>query len=251
MTFEKTVLLSVFLHAVILAALSLSLKKAYIVLPPFEVSLVSPAAQGLFVPESAPPAPAAPKAAKETEKTMPPPPVEKAKSSMVVRPDKANRREQEEEKSLVNDALARLRGRQKEKSLVNNALARLQGVANVENRVRKLKGTLEINKNKTARTGNAAPAGAAGGSNTAIGNYANTIATRIRENWFFPDLKTHGIKAVISIHILKDGTIVPMGFEKHSGSALLDESAMRAVQRTGKVPPPPYELEIAVGFTPD
>lgn len=237
MTLEKTVLLSVLFHAVILAAISISIRKPYITLPPFEVSLVTPGGESVTIPKGG--AVSAPRPAS----APPTPRIEEKKPAMVANPEKVDR-------SAINKALARLRRsealNERQKSLINSKLTAMQGIADVANRV-KLK--LEINKNKT---GKAATAGAPGGSSTALGAYGSAVKAAINKNWFYPDVKTHGLQAVISIIILKDGTIVPKSFDKHSGNPLLDESAMRAIQRTGKLPPPPYApLEIALGFTPD
>ena len=238
MTFERTVLLSAILHAVILAALAVSIRRPYIVLHPFEVNLVAPPAKNLSVSKSAVSVQAAPKpAAHPKEKAVPPPRPERQKQSMVANPQ-AERSAMRREQSLVKGALRRLREHEREQSLVKNALERLKGIAGVEKTV------IEIGKNAPASSG-------AAGGNTALNGYLQTVRAMIMRQWFLPDLKIHGETAVISITILKDGTIVAQGFDKHSGDALLDESAMRAIQRTGKVPPPPYQLEIAVGFTPN
>ncbi|MDA8388394.1 MAG: cell envelope integrity protein TolA [Nitrospiraceae bacterium] len=247
MTFERTVLLTAILHAVILAALAVSIRRPYIVLHPFEVNLVAPPSKNLFAAKTAAPN-MAPKPAvrprEKAEKAVPPPRPERQRQAMAASPQ-AERRARRREQSFVNDAIARLRARQQDQSLVNRALERLQGVAQVENAV------IEISK-KDNKTRAVASSGAAGG-NAALNGYLQMVEAKIWHNWYFPDLKTHGGKAVISIQILKDGTIIANGFDKRSGDALLDDSAMRAIRRTGKVPPPPppYPLEIAVGFTPD
>ncbi len=176
MTFEKTVILSVILHAVILAAISFSLKKPYITLPPFEVNLVSTEAKNLSAP--APAAPEAPKAA---------PRPDNAKSRMAVQPEKTNRRDMQQE---INDALARLRGSRSRNEEINNALARLRGSHSrdeeINNALAKLRGIarlkkeLEINgQTKSPGQAGAASAGAADG-NASLEAYANTVAALIR-----------------------------------------------------------------------
>ena len=231
MTFEKTILLSAALHAVVLAALAVAIRRPYIVLHPFEVNLVAATAQKLFAPEAA------------VQKTAPKPaarPKEKAALPARQKQDMAALEERQEQ-SLVNNVLRRLRAHERDQSLVNNALTRLRGVEQAEKTV-KLKETLQIGK-KNAAT--------ASGGNAALNSYLETVEAMIRQQWYLPEITTQGEKSVISIMILKDGTIIAQGFDKHSGDALLDASALRAIERTGKVPPPPYQLEIAVGFTPN
>ena len=248
MTFERTVLLSVALHAAVLAALAVAIRRPYIVLHPFEVNLVAAPAQNqkLFASGAAvqkrktAPRPAAPPKEKAT---LPPPPARQKTAMPALEEKQAMSREQ----SVVNSALQRLRARERRLSLVSNALERLQGVEQVEKTV-KLKETLQIGKKSET-------ADAASG-NGALSSYLGTVKAMIWKQWYLPELKTHNGTAVISIIILKDGTLIAKGFDKHSGDALLDGSALRAIERTGKVPPPPppyqnQNLEIGLRFTPN
>lgn len=253
MTLEKTVFLSVIFHAVLLTVLSLTLEKQSVVLPDFNVNLVSPSGESVAKGEALTVPP--PQATKKASRPSPLDSGENLKSSMVVHPYKTSRLKQQ---SLIRAALAQVRSAhardEKMDTEINNALEKAEGIADVESRIVKLRKTLDINvKNKTAKPSeSAAPAGTPDGGDAALSSYSSMVAAKIKENWFFADFKTNVVQAVISIMIMKDGTVVAKGFDKHSGNGILDESAMRAVQRTGKVPPPPGgPIEIAVRFTPN
>lgn len=75
---------------------------------------------------------------------------------------------------------------------------------------------------------------------------------RIWEEWVFPagTDDAAGLEAVISIKILKDGTIKIKDIEKSSGNPMFDGSALKAINRASPLKPPPFEMEIGVRFTP-
>ncbi len=241
MTLEKTLFLSVLLHAVILSALTVAFKKPLIIPKPFDVELVS-SDEGQ------------PKAAVEVKNTpsqvavkpQSAPVVEKKPAMPAVKtaPEKKSSRPSREEEDLVKEALANVQ----EKTIINN------GMNLVENRVKKLKGKLIITKKqKSAKT--AGGAGLAGsGANSQLGAYENKLVQCIKRHWIFPDQKTHGIEGTITIEVLKDGTVNYKDFDKRSGNALFDSSVVRAVQMTGKCMPPPDGIapaDIGVVFSPD
>ncbi len=86
-----------------------------------------------------------------------------------------------------------------------------------------------------------------------LDEYKKSIHDRIKELWVFPDIGISGLEAVISITVKRSGTIVINRFEKPSGSAVFDQSALKAIQRAGKVEPPPFgeDMEIGLIFSPD
>ncbi len=235
MTFEKTLFLSVLFHAVILAALTITLKKPFIIPKPFQVSLVSPYT-GRFK-------------KKEANSAAPEKPLVRPSKAPVPASEKRSAMAMEPEKKAVRPS--------RENNLISQELAKIQqqvdisrGLAQVKSRVRKLSQKLTITKkDKKPASGGGATSG--NGSSTPLQAYESLLVQRIWSNWYFPDQRTHGIQAIVTIDVLADGTIVYKGFEKHSGNSLLDSSAVRAIQRAGKVPPPPYPLEIGVIFNPD
>jgi TonB family protein len=55
---------------------------------------------------------------------------------------------------------------------------------------------------------------------------------------------------VVSIRILKNGTLQVLNIERSSGIPLFDRSALRAITKASPVTPPPQEMEIGVRFYP-
>lgn len=93
-------------------------------------------------------------------------------------------------------------------------------------------------------------------TNVSMGNdalfydYYSKIKREIWQQWIFPDIGRKDIEAIISIRIMKDGTITSQRIEKSSGNSLFDRSAIRALAKSTPLSPPPYEMEIGVRFYP-
>ena len=68
--------------------------------------------------------------------------------------------------------------------------------------------------------------------------------------WVFRDNGKNDLEAIISIRILKDGTIISQRIEKSSGNPLFDRSAIKALAKASPLSPPPYEMDIGVRFYP-
>lgn len=88
------------------------------------------------------------------------------------------------------------------------------------------------------------------GAGTLFDDYYAKIIDEIRQQWIFPDSGQKNIEAIISIKILKDGTITNQKVEKSSGNTLFDRSALKAIAKANPLTPPPYEMEIGVRFYP-
>ena len=81
-------------------------------------------------------------------------------------------------------------------------------------------------------------------------NYYSKITNEIHDQWNCPpQICKNDLKAVISIRILKDGTAIAK-LENSSGNILFDKLARRAIDKASPLTPPPYEMEIDVGFRP-
>lgn len=78
----------------------------------------------------------------------------------------------------------------------------------------------------------------------------NTYITRVKQaimaQYDVPKIITRDVcrrlKAVALIKIAADGTIVDMTIEATSGNERFDTAVLRAIQRVGKLPPPPREV---------
>ncbi len=83
-----------------------------------------------------------------------------------------------------------------------------------------------------------------------MGDYYTRITKQIMYHWSLPKNGYDNLQAVISIRIMKDGSVQIIGFEKKSGNPLFDRSAAEAINRSTPLMPPPFEMEIGVRFFP-
>lgn len=91
--------------------------------------------------------------------------------------------------------------------------------------------------------------------------YNKVVENKIKEEWTIPEnlLKEKewvDLETIIIIIIERDGKIQKWWFEKKSGNALYDQSAMRAIKKAEPLPPIPKELnkellEFGIRFRPD
>jgi TonB family protein len=90
--------------------------------------------------------------------------------------------------------------------------------------------------------------------NTGKGSISDDYYTKIRnqiwQQWVYPDTGKKDLEAIISIRIMKDGTISMQKIEKSSGNPLFDKSAIKALSKANPLSPPPYEMEVGVRFYP-
>lgn len=91
--------------------------------------------------------------------------------------------------------------------------------------------------------------------------YNKVVENKIKEEWTIPEnlLKEKelvDLEAILVIIIEQNGKIQKWWFEKRSGNALYDQSAMRAIIKAEPLPPIPKELnkdriEFGIRFRPD
>jgi TonB family protein len=92
-----------------------------------------------------------------------------------------------------------------------------------------------------------------------LNDYYSLIWAKIKRAWTIPEnlLKvTVDLETIIVLIIERDGNIQKFWFEKKSGNAVYDQSAMRAIKKAEPLPPIPKELgentlEIGIRFFPD
>jgi colicin import membrane protein len=85
-------------------------------------------------------------------------------------------------------------------------------------------------------------------SGNVFDDYFAKITKQIWQQWIYPDIGKKNVEAIISIKILKNGTLIIQNIEKSSGNPLFDKSALKALTKANPLPPPPYEIEIGVRF---
>jgi colicin import membrane protein len=84
-------------------------------------------------------------------------------------------------------------------------------------------------------------------------NYEVLVDNKISEKWerwLWTDKEDKDLEAIIAIKILKDGTTIIKRVEKSSGNPEFDKSALRAITKASPLPPPQYETELDVRFSP-
>jgi TonB family protein len=73
-----------------------------------------------------------------------------------------------------------------------------------------------------------------------FGRYYMAVFNKIQSAWVLPHYyEQKQLMAIVEITIRKDGRIVTSQFEKKSGNAAFDRSAMRAIQKANPLPPLP------------
>jgi len=96
-------------------------------------------------------------------------------------------------------------------------------------------------------------------SESALNEYYSLIWARIKGEWTIPEnlLKEMvDLETIIVVIIERDGRIQKSWFEKKSGNALYDQSAMRAIKKADPLPAIPKELnenalEVGIRFIPE
>ncbi len=247
MTLERFFFLSLVFHILAFTAFSISFRRTVQLPPAYEITLVSPGGEGEKS-EPAPPPPSGPKKEQAAMEAAPAPkPATKLTATPTPNKPVVGKMAVETEKTRDEDY----------EKIVQERILAMRAVADIEKKV-KLKEAIQVSRS-TVKPQNQpapkviAPAGT-GNPGTADPNflsaYASRVSQEIRRNWFYPDLKDGNLQAVVNVVILKDGTLIVKGFEKRSGNQLFDDSLMRALKKTARVDPPPYEIDTGMKFTP-
>ncbi len=82
-------------------------------------------------------------------------------------------------------------------------------------------------------------------------DYASRVAALIQQEWAFLDTGVGDISATVSVKVLRNGSLVVTKVEKPSGHSRFDNSAIKAINKTSPVEPPPYEMELGLRFCPN
>ena len=205
------ILLSLLLHAVALALTIVSVPTPSRTLTlggPYAVSLVGP--EALAPQRSASALPAIPAAS-----TLPGPAV--AKQEVPPTPQAAPIRKDDSLRSNIDRAVDAIRQRQAQPAAGAQGAPRPQA------------------EGDTAMT------------DAILAQYSAFVQARIKNNWSLPDTlrPKNPVLTVIEVRITRDGGIAHIAFEKRSGNAYYDESALRAVQKSAPFPPLPAEYRRA------
>jgi TonB family protein len=90
-----------------------------------------------------------------------------------------------------------------------------------------------------------------------LNEYTAFINSRIQGNWTLPQAlrPRDNVETIIEVRILRNGAVERLNFEKRSGNRYVDDSAMKAVQKSVPFPPFPEGMmdnyiEIGIRFHP-
>ncbi|MCX7953501.1 MAG: TonB C-terminal domain-containing protein [Deltaproteobacteria bacterium] len=68
--------------------------------------------------------------------------------------------------------------------------------------------------------------------------YRDLILESVKKNWFWHD-KSSNLRAIVSFNISRDGRIYNVTLKETSGVSSFDQSCVKAVLSTYRLPPPP------------
>jgi TonB family protein len=103
------------------------------------------------------------------------------------------------------------------------------------------------------------PFGGSSALESKLNDYYSMIWAKIKKEWILPGGLPKGksdLETIIVVVIERDGKVQKSWFEKKSGNALYDQTAMRAIKKAEPLPPIPKEFsddifEIGIRFYPD
>jgi len=126
----------------------------------------------------------------------------------------------------------------------------------IKNRLSAIRSSVETRTKKSITSADGTGAGS-GQQNEVLRLYKAEIWARVRSQWVLPEqlLDKTGLASVVVVRIAQGGSVLKAEYEHKSGHALLDQSAMRAVQKASpfsQLPRAlrPGPLEIVFTFRP-
>ncbi len=194
---------------------------------------------------------AAPKVTPEAPPIPPPPapPKPAAKEKPISLAPIVKEKEKEDSDKKIDNAVDRIRRKQETKQ-VDSAIDRIRSEKEsreVSVAIESIRKRVTIGTTGAIETGNSASSGSSSGILSIKHKmYYNLIWQRIRSVWVLPEEALHGqknLETIIAIRIGRDGQIENLQFEKKSGNAQLDESALRAIKKANPLPPLPPGIE--------
>jgi colicin import membrane protein len=136
-----------------------------------------------------------------------------------------------------------------EEQLLSERIAALKAQKNIE-KIVNLRNVVSLKKTGGDGRADASPGTQGKGEGSIMADYYSRITKEIWQHWVFPETGDKNLEAIISIRIMKDGSVQISRIEKSSGNPLFDRSALRAITKATPLPHPPYEMEIGVRFYP-
>jgi TonB family protein len=240
---HKMLMISAALHLILLAALSIPVKKAFrkhdTSRSYYSVNLVGDIGPGLG-------------SAQEKGKTLP------AKASQAIKqqsssPQKAAQKKLRPTPVREKDARS-LAPKKTEKEKTRDTSKQdtsKDDLKNVEERIRELKqrtGTREVasTKSTTGQPSELSGSGGAGGRliDPAFARWLEGVQKKINNAWHIPFMSSQSknLETTATITIRRDGQIVDINIDKRSGNRAYDESVVRVLRMIDRLPPLPSSV---------
>jgi TonB family protein len=234
---QKTAALSAILHLTVFVVAALIVRQSnHFNMPsPYVVSLVSQGSGSQRTSDSK-----VEKAAVESPRAMP-----AKKDAVSVERETKNSREHEKiDQSSIEDRIAEIAAIKRIRRLY-----KLREVVSIKGK--------EVGSGRQQKTGTAARQsghqGGPPGGTPGEGSYADKISSEIGDKLVWPQAGEKNLETIISVKILKDGTVRVIRVEKRSGNSFFDNQAVRAIAKASPVTPPPFDFvnrEIGLRFYP-
>jgi colicin import membrane protein len=224
---QKTAALSAFLHLTLFLVASLVLEQSsHMNLPsPYMVDLVSPSGRSTV---------AGPRNVSQKNRSA-------ERERPTRRPAEALSKKEKMKEKLIAE---------RETERVEDRIAELAAIERIK-KMTKLRQVLSIpakGEGPDARqTSQPQSAGKGAGQGT-VGSYMDKITGEIWKRWSWDPTMGKDLEAVISVLILKDGTIRVEKIEKSSGNTFFDRSALIALKNASPVTPPPDRADVEIGI---
>jgi colicin import membrane protein len=248
---KRAAQVSFVVHMVFLSIMFISIGRSptFTMPQPYQVNLVSPSESRLKASRIPPAKSDVPvveeKAAPERatpEKEVPPPKAERVRTV-----EREPAKPAEDLTKYSEEKIAALRARRESEEYKRDRMSAIRAKEKLA-RVKRLgeaKSSVEVTARPAA--GVSAPEGA---ESPIVGGYIQTVQGLIEQEWVLLRPSTEGILAIVTVRVMKNGVLRISGMERSSGDAIFDRSAVRAVEKASPVPPPPFELELGVRFSP-
>jgi len=138
----------------------------------------------------------------------------------------------------------------KEKEMLEKKISTIAAKKKIEKLV-KLRSIISLKATGDKRNVNSKITSSSPIKGTPSDNYYSKIMEGIQPYWSLPPgMVNKAREAIVSIRILRDGTVIVQKIEQSSGNKIIDRAALSALAKASPLSPPPYEMEIGVRFYP-
>lgn len=254
MSFEKATTLSFTAHlAFILLATLLFGKNNVKYIDVYTVNIVPAATPATQAPE---PGPASGTPQPINRQQVPPPKKAPAKDSPWLNEDPSPVKVNKKALARKQAAIAEARHSRELKKLRESQAYKQQKIHDLEQKARLAAIRKQAAKAETILTGQPEPVKkiTEAERNKTMAEYGERIQAIIYSNWVYALADENmQLMTIISVTVRKDGVMTINKVAGPSGDRVFDLSALKAIRKTGKVEPPPFERneEIILNFYPD